>query len=101
MDKAAVTKGNNKATDFYSFCALASEVLSGQFIPKITDLDSLMNRDNPTISEMVPAKLRNCLLSGFDEDQTKRASWTDVIVAWEGFEYSHYLYPCSDYKWLT
>ena len=81
MDKAAVTKGNNKATDFYSFCALASEVLSGHFIPKITDLDSLMKRDNPTIPEIVPAILRNCLLSGFDEDQTKRASWTDVIVA--------------------
>ena len=81
MDKAAVTKGNNKATDFYSFCALASEVLSGHFIPKITDLDSLMKRDNPTIPEIVPAKLRNCLLSGFDEDQAKRASWTDVIVA--------------------
>ena len=81
MDKLAFTKGNNQATDFFSYCVLASEVLSGQFIPKITDVDTLLNRESPSIPETVPAELRNCLLSGFDEDQEKRSNWTDVIIA--------------------
>ena len=81
MDKLAFTKGNNEATDFFSYCVLASEVLSGKFVPKITDVDTLLNRGSPEIPENVPKELRNCLVSGFDEDQEKRANWTDVIIA--------------------
>ena len=81
MDPAAVTKGNNKATDFYSFCILALEVLTGQFVPMIPTLDDLTKRNIPVISEDIPMNLRLHLSSGFDEDQGKRSSWTDVIVA--------------------
>ena len=82
MDRAAVTQGNNKATDLFSFCMLAIEVLSGQFIPKITDLDSILKRPNPVFPDSihVPNELRDCLASGFDEDQNKRSSWTDIIA---------------------
>ena len=85
MDPAAATKGNNKATDFYSFCVLALEVLTGQFVPKILTLDDLMKRDVPVIPDEVPLNLRLHLSSGFDEDQEKRSSWTDVIIALRKF----------------
>ena len=81
MDPAALTKGNNKATDFYSFCILALEVLTGQFVPMIPTLDDLTKRDVPVIPDEIPWNLRMHLASGFDEDQGKRSSWTDVIVA--------------------
>ena len=81
MDKAAVKQGNNKATDYFSFCMLAYEVLSGEFVPKIGNLDSLMERTNPIIPLSVPKTLRDCLMSGLDEDQAKRATWTDTIIA--------------------
>ena len=81
MDKAAVKYGNNMATDFYSFCVLASEVLCGQLIPVIPHLDALMKRENPTIPENVPKELRDCLMSGFEEDQQKRSDWTNTIIA--------------------
>ena len=81
MDKLAFTKGNNKSTDFFSFCVLAAELLSGTFIPKITDVDSLLSRTSPDIPENVPKELRDCLLSGFDEDQKLRGDWSDVILA--------------------
>ena len=68
MDKAAVQHGNNMATDFYSFCVLAFEVLSGELIPVIPHLDALLKRQNPTIPEKVPNELRECLMSGFDEE---------------------------------
>ena len=90
MDKLAFTKGNNKSTDFFSFCVLAAELLSGKFIPKITDVDSLLSRTNPDIPENVPKELRNCLLSGFDEDQKQRGDWSDVILALR--KYSRYTY---------
>ena len=85
MDKAAVKNGNNMATDFYSFCVLAFEVLSGELIPVIPHLDALLKRENPTIPEKVPNELRECLMSGFDEDQTKRASWTKTVIALRKF----------------
>ena len=85
MDPAAATKRNNKATDFYSFCVLALEVLTGQFVPKIPTLDDLLKRDVPVIPDEVPLNLRLHLSSGFDEDQEKRSSWTDVIVALRKF----------------
>ena len=93
MDPAAVTKGNNRATDVYSFCVLALEVLSGRFVDKITSLDGLMKRAKPTSSsefpETVPKKLRTLLCSGFDEDQDRRTSWTQLIVA---FRKLHIIY---------
>ena len=81
MDPAAASKGNNKATDFYSFCVLAIEVLTGQFIPKITTFADLLKRDVPKVPEYIPFNLRRHLSSGFDEDQDKRSNWTDVIVS--------------------
>ena len=81
MDPAAATKGNNKATDYYSFCVLALEVLTGKFIPKITTFGDLLERTKPEVPDSIPKELRRHLVSGFDEDQTKRSSWTDVIVA--------------------
>ena len=81
MDKAAVYQGNNKATDFFSFCMLAYEVLSGEFIPRIANLDSLIKRPSIVIPLSVPNTLRDCLMSGFDEEQDKRATWTDTIIA--------------------
>ena len=81
MDKAAVHYGNNMATDLYSYCVLASEVLNGQLIPVIPTFDSLLERKNPTVSKRVPEKLRSCLLSGFDERQQSRPGWDDIIVA--------------------
>ena len=85
MDPAAVTKGNNKATDFYSFCILALEVLTGQFVPMIPTLDDLTKRNVPVIPENIPWNLRTHLSSGFDEDQRKRSSWTDIIVTLRKF----------------
>ena len=67
MDKLAFTQGNNVATDFFSYCILAYEVLIGKFVPKITDVDSLLNRDTPSFPDTVPEELRRCLLSGFDD----------------------------------
>ena len=81
MDPAAATKGNNKATDYYSFCVLALEVLTGKFIPKITTFGDLLERTKPEVPEFIPKELRRHLVSGFEEDQAKRSSWTDVIVA--------------------
>ena len=81
MDPAAVTKGNNKATDFYSFCILALEVLTGQFVPMIPTLDDLAKRDVLAIPDDIPLNLRLHLSSGFNDDQKKRSSWTEVIVA--------------------
>ena len=93
MDKLAFTQGNNVATDFFSYCILAYEVLTGKFVPKITDVDSLMNRDTPSFPETIPEELRRCLSSGFDEDQEKRAKWTEVIVALRKFHNFH-CYQC-------
>ena len=81
MDKAAVRYGNNMATDIYSYCVLASEVLNGQLIPVIPDLLSLEKREDPMISDVVPKKLRDCLQAGFVEDQQGRPDWTDIIVS--------------------
>ena len=81
MDKAAVEHGNNIATEYYSFCVLATEVLSGHEVPVIPHLDALMEREDPVVPESVPQQLRDCLLSGFNEDQRKRSSWNDVITA--------------------
>ena len=33
------------------------------------------------LPESVPKELRDCLLSGFDEDQKQRSDWSDVILA--------------------
>ena len=85
MDPAVATKGNNKATDFYSFCVLAIEVLTGQFVPKIPTLGDLLEREAPNVPEDIPLNLRLHLSSGFDEDQSKRSSWTDVIIALRKF----------------
>ena len=87
MDPAAATKGNNKATDYYSFCVLALEVLTGKFNPKITTFGDLLERTKPEVPESIPKELRRHLVSGFDEDQTKRSSWTDVIVALRRFSF--------------
>ena len=95
MDKAAVQHGNNMATDFYSFCVLAFEVLSGELIPVIPHLDALLKRENPTIPEKVPNELRECLMSGFDEDQTKRASWTKTIIALRKYLLYTYIESCK------
>ena len=81
MDSAAATRGNDKATDYYSFCVLALEVLTGKFIPKITTFGDLLERSKPEVPEFIPRELRKHLISGFDEDHANRSSWTDVIVA--------------------
>ena len=81
MDPAAATKGNNKASDFYSFCVLATEVLTGKFVPKVPTLGDLLEREVPVVSEDIPLNLRLHLSSGFDPDQSKRSNWTDVIGA--------------------
>ena len=87
MDPAAATKGNNKATDYYSFCVLALEVLTGKFIPKITTFADLLERTKPEVPEFIPKELRSHLVSGFDENQPERSSWTDVIVALRKFSF--------------
>ena len=96
MDPAAATKGNNKATDYYSFCVLALEVLTGKFNPKVTTFGDLLERTKPEVPESIPTELRRHLVSGFDEDQTKRSSWTDVIVALRKF--SFITYPTIAFK---
>ena len=85
MDPAAATKGNNKATDYYSFCVLALEVLTGKLIPKITNFGDLLERKEPEVPDNIPMELRQHIASGFDKDQAKRSSWTDVIVALRKF----------------
>lgn len=87
MDPAAARQGNNKATDFYSFCVLALEVLTGEFIPKITTLDDLLKRDRPIFPESIPNHLRSHLSSGFEDNQEERSSWTDVIIALRKLEF--------------
>ena len=81
MDPAAAKDGNNKATDLYSFAVLALEVLTGQFVTKISTLDDLFKREKLEFPESIPKDLRAHLSSGFDEDHEKRSSWTDLIVA--------------------
>ena len=81
MDPAAVESGNNYHTDMYSFCALASEVLSGQLILNIQFLNDLKHRHDPFIPNNVPQLLRDCLEAGFNEDQAVRPTWDDVIDA--------------------
>ena len=90
MDPAAATKGNNKATDYYSFCVLALEVLTGKFIPKITTFGDLLERKKPEVPESIPKELRRHLSSGFDNDQEKRSSWTDVIIALRKLSFTIY-----------
>ena len=87
MDPAAAITGNNKATDYYSFCILAIEVLTGKFIPKITTFGDLLERTKPEVPEFIPKELRSHLVSGFDEDQAERSSWTDVIVTLRKFSF--------------
>ena len=46
-----------------------------------TTFGDLLERSKPEVPEFIPRELRKHLISGFDEDHTKRSSWTDVIVA--------------------
>ena len=65
---AAAKKGNNKATDLYSFSILAWEVLTGQFVPKITTFDDLLSREHPEFPESVPKDLKEHLSFGFQKN---------------------------------
>lgn len=72
----------DQSCDFYSYCCLAYEVLSGEWLPRITKLITLMkmkvNR-RPLFPRTIPIELRTILFSGFEEDRDKRASW-DVVL---------------------
>ena len=84
MDPRAANGDHDKSADFYSFCALTSEVLTGKDIPTIKDIRVVMNTKvnvRPPFPEWLSDELRSHLLSGFQEDIAKRSSWDDVIEA--------------------
>ena len=72
----------DQSCDFYSYCCLAYEVLSGEWLPRITKLITLMKMEvnrRPHFPRIIPIELRMILFSGFEEDRDKRASW-DVVL---------------------
>ena len=72
----------DQSCDFYSYCCLAYEVLSGEWLPRITKLITLMKMEvnrRPHFPRIIPIELRTILFSGFEEDRDKRASW-DVVL---------------------
>ena len=83
MDPRAAQEHNNKYTDMYSFCTLASEVLTGRK-PPTTDWKTIMkikSNTRPPFPDCLSKRLRECLLSGFEWNFKKRASWEDIIKA--------------------
>ena len=73
-----------KTIDVFSYCVVASEVLTGEQVPRITKLIELTQRKtNPRhpFPDFIPDTLRNYLTSGFDERPHKRATWDQLISA--------------------
>ena len=74
----------DQSCDFYSYCCLAYEVLSGEWLPRITKFITLMKMEvnrRPEFPDSIPINLRKTLLSGFEEDLDKRAGWDDAMKA--------------------
>ena len=69
-------------SDFYSYCAVAYEVLSGQFLPRIERLITVLNTTKnvrPPFPESISNELRAIFLSGFEENPDKRLTLDDAI----------------------
>ena len=84
MDPRAYNIANDEYTDLFSFCSLASEVLTGQWLPRIKDgktLRDTVENVRPPFPDNIPDRLRRFLLSGFEENVKKRASWEEIIDA--------------------
>ena len=84
MDPRACQKHNDEYTDLFSFCSLASEVLTGKWLPRIEKLKTVQDtykNVRPPFPDTIPDRLKRVLLSGFEEDVEKRASCEEIIDA--------------------
>ena len=84
MDPRACREHNDKFTDLFSFCSLASEVLTGNWLPRIEKIKTVLDtyeNVRPPFPDNIPDRLKRVLLSGFEENVEKRASWEEIIGA--------------------
>ena len=84
MDPRACREHNDTYTDLFSFCSLASEVLTGKWLPRIEKLKTVLDtyeNVRPPFPDTIPDRLKRVLLSGFEEDVEKRASCEEIIDA--------------------
>ena len=82
MDPLVARGGYDKRSDFYSYCVVAYEVLSGEFLPQIKNFFTVTQTEKnirPPFPESIPEDLKEKLLSGFEENLDNRSSWNDVI----------------------
>ena len=86
MDPQTIKGEYNESCDYFSYCCVAYEVLSGKLLPRITkhkEFENISKSDNkrPPFPEWIPRELRTILLSGFEETLSKRATWDETIAA--------------------
>ena len=88
MDPQTVKGEYDERCDYYSYCCMSYEVLSGEWLPRITlrDLWRMKENRRPSFPPCIPLELRTVLLSGFEEKLERRASWNDTIEALSKFE---------------
>ena len=69
--------------DFFSFCCVSFEVLSGERLPQLKLKELLTSKQNrrPVFPDWISDRLRTVLLSGFEEDISKRADWEETTPA--------------------
>ena len=71
-------------SDFYSYCVVASEILTGIWAPEINGIGVVLGtftNKRPDLPDQIPQELRHHILSGYEEDPDMRSSWDDVIDA--------------------
>ena len=82
MDPLAARGNYDNRSDFYSYCVVASEILTGKWAPNINGivivLETFQNK-RPELPSHIPDDLRKHLLSGYEENPDKRSSLDDVI----------------------
>ena len=83
MDPQTIKGAYNASCDFYSYCCVAYEVLTGDCLPNISlgELFKLVQNRRPEFPDSIPSELKSVLTSGFEEDLEKRADWYDTIEA--------------------
>ena len=84
MEPRVTKVPNDKASDLFSYCMMASEVLTGKWVPRhslinLVHLEQSGINPRPPFPKHIPDEIREELLSGFDEDLSKRPTWEQLM----------------------
>ena len=88
--RVSYNKPNDKHSDFFSYCMMASEVLTGKELPRLElidlfKMDQSGKNPRPPFPESLPDDLKYRLLSGFEEELSKRSTWQDLIDSFKKY----------------